>query len=91
MKKPDGKSFGLSLKKCFKVNLEKVLEIANECVDNETIPTEGLTLMYYLDTKTHKHLDEELFYKTNNNLNSFQHNNEIELNIAGITFIFKQK
>ncbi len=73
------------------MNLEKVLDIANECVSNETIPTEGLTLMYFLDGKTHRHLDEELFYKTNNSLNSFQHNKEIEVNIAGITFIFKEK
>jgi hypothetical protein len=73
------------------MNLEKVLEIANECVSNEIIPTEGLTLTYFLERKLHRHLDEELFYKTNNNNSSFSHNEEIEVNIAGITFIFKQK
>ena len=46
------------------MDLEKVLEIANECVDNEVIPVEGLTLTYVLDKKSHRHLDEELFYKT---------------------------
>lgn len=71
------------------MNLEKVLEIANECVENETIPTEGLTIMYKLDYDTHKKLDEELFYNTNNNLTNFEHNNVIEINIAGITFIFE--
>ena len=64
------------------MNLEKVLEIANECVSNEVIPNEELTITYYLDTKTHRHLDEELFYKTNNNNSSFQHNKEIEVNIT---------
>ena len=75
----------------FKMNLEKVLEIANECVENEMIPTEGLTLMYKLDSNTHKKLDEELFYNTNNNLTNFVHNEVIEINIAGITFMFEQE
>ena len=70
------------------MNLEKVLEIANECVKNEVIPVEGLTLKYTLDKTSHQDLDEELFYKTNNNLASFQHNEVIELTVAGITFIF---
>jgi hypothetical protein len=73
------------------MNLEKVLEIANECVENENIPIEGLTLMYKLDRDTHKKLDEELFYNTNNNLTNFVHNELIEINIAGVTFVFEIK
>jgi hypothetical protein len=71
------------------MNLDKVLEIANECVENENIPIEGLTLMYKLDRDTHKKLDEELFYNTNNNLTNFVHNELIEINIAGVTFVFE--
>jgi len=71
------------------MNLEKVLEIVNECVENENIPIEGLTLMYKLDSDTHKKLDEELFYNTNNNLTNFVHNELIEINIAGVTFVFE--
>ena len=71
------------------MNLEKVLDIANECVENEVIETNGLTIMYKLDEKTHKKLDQELFYNTNNNLNNFTHNDLIEINIAGITFVFE--
>jgi hypothetical protein len=71
------------------MNLDKVLEIANECVENENIPIEGLTLMYKLDRETHKKLDEELFYNTNNNLTNFVHNELIEINIAGVTFVFE--
>jgi hypothetical protein len=70
------------------MNLDKVLEIANECVENEMIPTEGLTIMY---SDTHRKLDEELFYNTNNNLTNFVHNEVIEINIAGITFMFEQE
>lgn len=73
------------------MNLDKVLEIANECVENEIIPTEGLTIQYKLDAEAHKKLDEELFYNTNNNLTNFIHNNVIEINIAGITFVFEIK
>lgn len=73
------------------MNLDKVLEIANECVENEMIPTEGLTIMYKLDSDIHRKLDEELFYNTNNNLTNFVHNEVIEINIAGITFIFEQE
>jgi len=72
------------------MDLEKVLEIANECVGNDIIPTEGLTIGYKLDGATHKKLDEELFYNTNNNLSNFVHNEVIEINIAGITFMFEQ-
>jgi hypothetical protein len=71
------------------MNLDKVLEIANECIENPLIPTEGLTLIYKLDSDTHMKLDEELFYNTNNNLINFEHNKLIEINIAGITFIFE--
>jgi len=73
------------------MNLEKVLEIANECIGNELIPTENLTITYKLDKEIHKKLDEELFLNTNNNLNNFIHNDLIEINIAGITFIFEIK
>jgi len=73
------------------MTLDKVLEIANECVYNDNIPVEGLTLKYSLDENTHKKLDEELFYKTNNNLDSFNHNEVIELTVAGVTFVFDQK
>ena len=71
------------------MNLDKVLEIANECVENERILTEGLTIMYKLKSDIHKTLDEELFYNTNNNLTNFVHNEVIEINLAGITFIFE--
>jgi len=71
------------------MNLDQVLEIATECVANEKIHAEGLTLLYKLDEETHKKLDEELFYKINNNIEAFKHNEIIEINIAGLTFIFE--
>lgn len=71
------------------MDLEKVLQIANECVNNEIIETNGLTITYKLDEKTHKKLDQELYLKTNNNLTGFQHNEIIELNISDILFIFE--
>lgn len=73
------------------MNLDKVLEIANECIENELIPTENLTIKYKLDKDTHRKLDEELFYNTNNNISNFMHNDLIEVNIGGITFVFEIK
>ncbi len=71
------------------MNLEKILEIANECIENSVIPTEGLTIMYKLDLESHRKLDEELFYNTNNNLTNFVHNKVIEINVSGIIFLFE--
>ena len=71
------------------MNLDKILEIATECVENEKIPTKDLTLLYKLEEETHKKLDEELFYKINNSIEAFKHNEVIEITIAGITFIFE--
>ena len=70
------------------MNLEKVLEIANVCIENELIPTENLIITYKLDKDIHKKLDEELFYNKNNNLTNFTHNDLIEINVSGIIFIF---
>ncbi len=47
------------------------------------------TISFKLDEETHKKLDEELFYNTNNNLSKFTHNEVIEINLAGITFVFE--
>ena len=71
------------------MNLEKVLEIANVCIENELIPTENLIITYKLDKDIHKKLDEEVFYNKNNNLTNFTHNDLIEINVAGIIFIFE--
>ncbi len=71
------------------MTLEKVLEVAGELLDNDNIPKEGLTITYSLNKDTHRKLDEELFYKTNNNLSNFKHNKTIEVNLGGITFLFE--
>jgi len=71
------------------MKLEEIVDIANACVENEKIPIEGLKIVYKLEEDIHKKLDEELFYKINNDITSFQHNEIIELNLAGITFVFE--
>ena len=71
------------------MTLEKVLEVAGELLDNDNIPKEGLTITYSLNKDTHRKLDEELFYKTNNNLSNFKHNKTIEVNLGGITLLFE--
>ena len=71
------------------MTLEKVLEIAGEIIDNDNITKEGLTISYAIDKDSHRKLDEELFYKTNNNQSAFKHNKTIEVNLGGITFLFE--
>lgn len=70
------------------MKLNKVLEITKELIGNENIPKEGLTITYKIEKNEHEKLDRELFYNTNNNYSDFKHNDTIELNLGGITFIF---
>ena len=70
------------------MKLNKVLEITNELIGNENIPKEGLIITYKIDKNEHEKLERELFYNTNNNYSDFKHNDTIELNLGGITFIF---
>jgi hypothetical protein len=71
------------------MTIDKVLEVAREVIENESIPKDNLVITYRLDKETHKELDKELFYKTNNSLSKFRHNKKIELNFGGITFLFE--
>jgi hypothetical protein len=79
------------------MTIDKVLEVAREVIENESIPKDNLVIIpkdnlvitYRLDKETHKELDKELFYKTNNSLSKFRHNKKIELNLGGITFLFE--
>ena len=73
------------------MNLDKVLQIANRCIEDEIIQNEDLSITYKLDEETHKKLDEELFYRKNNDLIDFIHNEVIEIKIGGIIFIFTIK
>jgi hypothetical protein len=73
------------------MKLDDIIAIANEVLNNEIIPEEGLVMKYLLDEETHLALDEELFYNTNNNLTDFKHNKLIELTLGGITFQFEIK
>ena len=71
------------------MTVDKVLEVARELMENENIPKDNLVISYKLDKETHKELDKELFYKTNNSISKFRHNKKIELNLGGITFLFE--
>ncbi len=70
------------------MNLDGVLNIAKELLENDNIPKQGLTITYKIDKNEHEKLDRELFYKINNTYNGFKHNDTIELDLGGITFIF---
>lgn len=74
----------------FKYN--NIVEIASVLAENNTIPKEGLTVVYELDVMNHIKLDEDLFYRINkDNSIPFKHTSIIEVTVGGIKFKFFEK
>jgi hypothetical protein len=67
---------------------EKLIETISEIVDNEAIETEGLTLVYSLNEKNHKQMNEHLFYKSNPSNEKFEPTDEFEVELGGIIIKF---
>ena len=66
-----------------------IIETVKEIVNNDIIYKEGLTLVYKLDDKFHKQLDEHFFYQTKSNEHSeFEHSDDFEVEIGGIIIKF---
>jgi hypothetical protein len=70
---------------------ETLIETLSEIANNEKIETEGLTLVYELDEKNHKQMDEHLYYKGNPEGRDFKHSDKIEIEIEGLTVKFIKK
>lgn len=67
---------------------EKLIETISMIVDNENIYKEGLTLVYELDEKRHKQINEHLFFKSNPTTSSFVATDEFEVELGGILVKF---
>lgn len=67
---------------------EKLIETISMIVDNENIFKEGLTLVYELDEKRHKQINEHLFFKSNPITSSFVATDEFEVELGGILVKF---
>jgi len=62
---------------------DEIIATVSEIVQNPQIVTKGLTLVYELDKTTHRQVDEELFIRMNGNLEGFQHQDIIEIEVEG--------
>jgi len=67
---------------------EKLIETISTIVDNENIFKEGLTLVYELDEKKHRQINEHLFFKSNPSTNEFVATDEFEVELGGILVKF---
>jgi hypothetical protein len=65
------------------MSYDEIIATVSEIVNNEHILTKGLTLIYELDIRTHKQVDEELYIKMNGNLDGFEHQDIIEIEVEG--------
>lgn len=70
---------------------EEVIKTVSEIVNNDEIHKEGLSLVYELGEKSHREMDEHLYYKSNPDGNNFEHNEVIEVEIGGIMVKFIKK
>lgn len=68
-----------------------VLQSLRNIVENELIEKEGLTVVYALDEKAHRQLDEEIFIQVMGTINGFEHQDVFEIEVGGIIAKFVRK
>jgi len=69
------------------MNYEELIETISAMVENEKIYKKGLIIVYELDEKNHKQMNEELFYKSNPT-DRFKQSDEFEVEMGGIIVRF---
>jgi hypothetical protein len=69
---------------------QNILDTAETIADSKDIKKEGLTLVYELDTRNHKALNEELYFKTKGHEQGIEleYHEVIELTVFDINFKF---
>lgn len=70
---------------------EKLIETVSIILEDDNIYKEGLILTYVLNDKTHKSMNEQLFYKTNPPSVNPILTDEFEVEIEGIVIKFIKK
>ena len=73
------------------MNYEKLIETISEMVSNPKIETNGLSLTYELDSKSHFEINKELYYKINPIALPFTHIDVFEVELGGILVKFIEK
>jgi hypothetical protein len=70
------------------MNYDHLIETVSLIVENPKIVKEGLTLVYELESKNHRKMNEHLFYMSNSNGTPFVPSEEFEVEIGGIVVKF---
>ena len=70
------------------MNYEELIQTISTIVENETIYKKGLTLVYELDEKNHRQMNEQLFYKSNPVTAKFVSSDEFEAELGGVLVKF---
>lgn len=73
------------------MNYEKLIKTVSEIIENENIEKVGLVLNYELPEKTHKQMNEDLFFRINGNNGVFTPTDTFEVEIDGILIKFTKK
>lgn len=67
---------------------EELIETISAIVENEKIHKTGLTLVYELEDRNHRQMNEQLFYKSNPPSAKFVSSDVFEVELGGILVRF---
>ena len=70
------------------MNYEQLIETVSLMVENEKIFKENLTLVYELNEKNHRQMNEQLFYKSNPASTKFIPTDIFEVSLGGMLIRF---
>jgi|LakMenEpi03Aug12_release.lakeMendotaPanAssembly.Ray.scaffolds.fasta_scaffold913191_1 hypothetical protein len=70
---------------------EKLISTMTTIINNETIEKEGLIIVYELNEKRHRQMNEELFYKSNPITTDFKPADEFEVDFEDVKVKFIKK
>jgi hypothetical protein len=79
------------MKSPFTLTYDDIIRTVSAIVEEGRIQKEGLTLQYEVSEFNHEKLDESFYYKTNPTGRDFQHQEVIEVNLAGIKVVITKK
>ena len=73
------------------MNYEKLITTISEVIENEKIEKVGLVLHYELPEKTHRQMNEDLFFRMKSTDEKFLPTDVFEVEIDGIVIRFTKK
>jgi hypothetical protein len=65
-----------------------ILSVAKKILEDDTIPSNNLVMEYHIPEKQHKKLNEDLFYRMNEQTSEVEYTDIIEVEVENILFKF---